>query len=476
MRVRGTLLVAIALLATSFPAWGQIGGLLGGGGPKKVLLRRVLPPAVELEARPFSISARAQDKVGENVATSFGELLRAKIQGDSRFVLTEERSAALKISIVVTRFYLEQKSLARSGGAACSTYTGRLQGTFSVIDNSSGRPLASDALDWKLQLATTDHQLISSDGQEIDITPNEKLQPDSISRSTAAELPLNLASKVNTVTNNANGALSAASRLLGTRTSPSNTPPAANQRHPCDKPFSQNEAQDALADAFLTDIIHLAVKYESTVEVPLPGGKVKKMSDDAEKGNWSNVREQLVKLGQQPKPEDEADRMYLLALSNEALGYDLGKQVFETRQKIRPDSAPADTLRLQSEVRRMLDQAKDYFDEAAFNFNKASQIKKDDKDYLEAERRAGLSQKLYVRIKSYRDLKPEAAEVKSASLTIKDVVNMCDQKLLDVIIVDRIQRVSVLAVTPDDAIELGKCGTQQKAIYDALKARWDSGK
>ena len=83
-------------------------------GDRKMALERMLPPAVELDARSVSISASSQDQAGREVAASFKEMFRGKIQGDSRFPI-KDSDPDLRISIVVTRYYVEPKQLTRTG-------------------------------------------------------------------------------------------------------------------------------------------------------------------------------------------------------------------------------------------------------------------------------------------------------------------------------------------------------------------------
>jgi hypothetical protein len=250
--------------------------------------------------------------------------------------------------------------------------------------------------------------------------------------------------------------------------------PLGRSTHPCDLPYSQNEARDILADAFLTDLVRLAVPYTILVEVPLPGGKVKKMSEDLAEGRGENAREEAEKLGKLPKLDDEAERLYLIALAHEVAGYKIGKQIFEARQKIKRDLQGDDLAKVQGEIRRLVDQAKERFDQAALLFKQSGDAK-EEKNARDGERRAEQSQRLYGRIKRYQDLRPQTIDPPSpAGLTMSEIVNLCNQGLAGLIIVDRIERAPVLSATREEIGELSKCGDKQTEIFKALKSRWDA--
>ncbi len=436
--------IAVLFLAVGAPSGAQILGL----GGKKMVLKRALPPALELEARSFAISATSQDPAGRAVAASFAEIFRGKVQGYPSLVL-KESNPDLRIAINLTRFYIEPKQLTRSGKnpAPCTTYLGNLQGTFSIIDTRTRTPLASDVIGWKLQAGRYKHWLTGDDGSQMNIGgPKEKL------------------------------GLNSAWEFMGEEGGGRNFLPSIGKSpHPCDVPFSKNETQDALAEAFLTDLIHLAIPYETTVEVSLPGGKFKRISEDVSGGRPENAREEIEKLGEFTKNDDEGERLYLLGLTHEIAGYKLGTQIFTARQKLKPDNSPEEMANLQSEIKKLVDQAKDHFDQAALSFKRAAE-RKPEKEYRDAERRADQSQRLYARIKRYRQpdvskLAPRA--LPPAGLTMAEITGLCSQGLADVIIADRIERAPSIAATRQEIGELSKCGSRQTAIFKALKERWD---
>jgi hypothetical protein len=432
--------LAAALVAgVTTPAAAQL-----GFGGKPLVLKRTLPPAVSLDAKSFMITASAQEPSGNDVAASFKEIFKAKVQGDERFIYTDV-NPALRMSIIVTRFYVEPKSLVSKKGP-CTTNLGSLQGTFSVVDSETGRPYASDAIGWKLQTTETRHVLVSDDGDMVGITgPSDKLNPTQFWTSAAQDK--SLFSKIGIGRND----------------------------HPCDNPFTANEARDALADAFLTDIIRLATPYTTDVEVPVSGDRfLRNALEEIKADRWSQALDQLLLIKEQPKADDEAARLHLLGVAYEGLGYKQGVQAFAISQKIQPRLAPDELARLQGELARIVDVAKDYFDKSSLSFNKANQ-KNDKEEYRAGERRADQSRALYARIQKYRDLKPVQAEAaKRTRLTMAEVADMCSRNMAEVIIVDQISAADDLAITRQQVGELVKCGDKQTAIFNALKLRWDA--
>lgn len=451
---------------------------------KKATLHRALPPVVELEAKSFTIEAIAQDRGAAAIATSFKERFRAKIQGDDRFVYTES-NPALRVVITITRFYVEPKRLTtQDGKGGCETHTGSLQGTFQIIDTASRRAVASDVMGWKIQTGRTKHWLVADDGREMNIHgPNEKFslsevwsfQPDG----------------------GGGGGSNPLSKIPGIR---------GHAPHPCDQPLTQNEARDALSDAFMTEILQLSTPYTLDLEVPVPSNKaISGGVEEAVAQEWSRALDQGLAAKELPKLEDESERLFLMGLANEALGYKQGERAFDVNKKIQSRLAPDELARQQTELRRIVDLAKEHFDKASDFYSQANR-KKSEEEYRAGERRADQSRRLYARIQKYREMRsvpvqapppaqmiptaapaPRPAQTKSGpspapanppaaapgKLTMTQVLAMCTQGLDGRIIAARVANAPGVAFTINqfDGEFAQKCKTQQYLIFEAFEKR-----
>jgi hypothetical protein len=440
MRATVYVVFALVMAVSTAPANAQF-----GFGGKSLVLNRSLPPAVTLDAKSFHITASSQESSGRDVAASFRELFRAKVQGDERFVYTDV-NPALRMSIVVTRFYIEPKTLPGKRGQ-CVTNLGNLQGTFSVIDSESGRPYASDTVGWKLQTTETRHVLVSDEGDIVGVEgPQDKLSPAEVWTTTAtSKSPL------------------------------SKIPGFGEKSHPCDNPFTSNEARDALADAFMTEIVRLATPYTVDVQVPVPNDRVLRNAvEEIQADRWSQAVDALLGTKEQQDADTEAARLYLLGIAYEGLGYKQGTQAFDISKKIQPRLAADQLAQYQKELARVVDLAKDYFDKASLSFSNAN--KRNDKDeYRAGERRADQSRQLYARIQRYRDLKPEAPAAAAAlRLTMAEIVDNCRRNMAPEIIIDQIVNADELLATRAQAGQLVDCGDKQTPIFNALRKRWDA--
>lgn len=434
--VRGCALLVLLQLLLAATAFAQLGGL----GSKKVNLRRALPPAVALEAKSFSITASSQEAAGQQIASSFEELFKAKIQNDERFVYNDT-SPELRMSIVVTRFYVEPKTLTK-GKTTCQTNLGNLQGSFRVIESDSGRPVASDAIAWRLTTNELSHVLVSDDGIGLELKGPGMQLSDADMRDGVANLSWKRKITANPFARN----------------------------HPCEVPFTPNEARDALADIFLTEIVHLATPYTVNLEVKVSKNNVfRNAVEEMAANNWSKSLDELLLADEQPKPADEAARLHLIGLAYEGLGYKQGELSFEQSERIRRGMSEDELTPIRTELVRTEDSAKDYFDKASRSFKKAAELK-DEEEYRSGERRADESRRLYARIQKYRSLDPEPeVSDKPRPLTMPEIVSMCLQGSSGSIIAYRIQSADEVKVSAAQLGELTKCGDKQDAIFEVLK-------
>jgi len=447
----------LIIVASSIPTAAQLGSLFS---EKKIRLRRMLPPAVELEAKSFAVEATSLDRAADVIASSFQAGFRAKIQSDDRFVY-DAKNPSLRISITITRYYVEPKQLTNTGAnnATCTTHTGSLQGTFSVIEVASRRPLASDTIGWSIQTGRTKSWLVSTDGREVNLKgPNEKMNLNDFMKVFDPDVASAPAAAGTSVTNRL--------KKLGRG--------GTGPQHPCDLPLTQNEARDILADAFMTDIIQMAMPYSLDIEVPLPSNKaIARAVEDAAAGEWTKALDGAIAAGELPKANDESERLYLIGLAYEALGYRDGQKAFDLNKGVRSQLPPDELTKVQSELKRVVDQTKESFDKSAGSFADANK-KKLNENYRQGERRSDQSRRLYARIQKYRDMKAapiEAPPPVRTTLRMSDIVEMCGQGSSSSVISFRIERAPQVEVSDAELGELSKCGAREEAIFGALKKR-----
>jgi hypothetical protein len=357
-------LLPLALLSTSLEA-------------AEVLMQRVLPPVIAIEATSFNVTATAQEAGGREVAKSMAELLKAKVQNDERF-LYQEKSPALNLKIVLTRFLVEPKNIT-DGKRACTIQQGSIQGTFQVLETANGRPVASDSLSWKLAANTDSYFLEAPDGRAMALKGASH-------RFSTAEMRENAGQEVST---KVKGGITDRLGLGGD--------------DPCKIPLTPREAADVLADIFITEIVHLATPYKEPLRVKgVPGDKLYRPAvEDLNAGNWQKALDTVDVIPPQKKDGDEAERLFMLGLAYEGLGYQKGEQVFAVLEKMKPGMKAIELRPLRTELEGIEKAAREYFDKAVATYKQAD-FRKANKDYREGGRRSEESRLLYVRIAANR--------------------------------------------------------------------------
>ena len=81
------------------------------------------------------------------------------------------------------------------------------------------------------------------------------------------------------------------------------------------------ERYQAVVEEISRQVARRLVPVDERVDVPLPGKKLKDLSALAQREQWSRLAEEAEKMEPLPKADDDAYRLYLLALANEAQGY-----------------------------------------------------------------------------------------------------------------------------------------------------------
>jgi len=116
----------------------------------------------------------------------------------------------------------------------------------------------------------------------------------------------------------------------------------------------KQEVYERLVNSAVEQLVKRLTPTVETLVVNLPRGKVEDFSKFGHAGLWEKMREGVDKMGAFPKPADEAYRQFALGIANEALGYDAPRV--------------EDSIKL--------------FEEAGINYDKALELKRDEKYFL----------------------------------------------------------------------------------------------
>jgi hypothetical protein len=135
-------------------------------------------------------------------------------------------------------------------------------------------------------------------------------------------------------------------RMAGKKTEDSSGPPTAD------------ELRENLIHKAIHEIASRITATNEPVEIMLAQGKLDKANKSAEHGLWTRYLEELETMPPFPNAKDDAYRLYNIGVAYEALAY-------------------------QTEDRKA---AKEFLQEAAINYGKAVDAKKDEKYFLEPRR------------------------------------------------------------------------------------------
>jgi hypothetical protein len=135
---------------------------------------------------------------------------------------------------------------------------------------------------------------------------------------------------------------------------------------------SDHEARETLINSAVEQLAARLTPTTELVKVYLPRGKVEDFSKFGQSGLWEKMREGVEKLGTLPKSSDEAYRQYGVGIANEALAYQEPK----------------------------VEEAVKLLEEAGVNYNKALELKPDEKYFREPLARIEQSLAQYKKLSS----------------------------------------------------------------------------
>jgi hypothetical protein len=430
----GILIVPAVLGAQGF------GGLVGMKKPKEAPLKRILPASVNLNQKRIKVHAiGASQTIPQDLLTVLRTKLVTSIQKDNRFVV-DERNPETLLNFTVTNYYVEKRTTAATQNTpACTFYTGKIEASYQAVEVGTDAPLDSENLVYA----------VTEEG------PKKSSM---------------LA-----------GVLHRSGGGCGTQ--------AKN---------SENEARDELVDAIVTQMSQRAAPFEETISVPVPGGKLEPLSALAISQRWAKLLEEAEKTPPLPKGDDDAYRLYLVGLSNEALAYQDAKDAADLEKSRRGDVTTEKAKKAMEQEEKDFSEAQAYLDKAAKAYKDALQGKAGEKEFRSPDARMEEAVRLYATINRHKAEYQEAVlkkkqqrvpalgeegsgsrdavgERSPGASSLTQVIGMCQDHIPDIgqLVRDHPTELHFeRGLTLADELKLKReCGSDSKGILDEIKAQ-----
>jgi tetratricopeptide (TPR) repeat protein len=313
---------------------------------KVVSINRLLPPTVNLKGKKIRVEATADaTQKGSDILLA---LLKTKlvtlIQKDPRFILNDTSpETILKFSI--TNFYTE-KYVSGTGTNQSVTNRGKIEVAYQAIDVATNVALDSENL---IQVAG--HDPLKTGFMGIPLPTSNKKQA-------AAE-------------------------------------------------GSENETRDQLVSGIVDSMAKRIAPLDQPFDAPLPVKKLEPLSSLALSGRWGAVEEGAEKMEKFPKPDEDAYRLYLIALAKEAQAYNLTREANERDLGKRTDISTADA---DAEFHR----AQKYLDEAGALYKQAITANPKEKEFRPGDTRTEEALEIYAKIERYKTENAKVIAAKAA--------------------------------------------------------------
>ncbi len=339
-------LCALALLASGRIAGGQSFSSLRGG--KKMIIKRLLPPAVNLNRKRIGVASEAQGGAPPAVAAVLKTRVLTAIQKDPNFVV-DDKNPETRLSFMVTEFRVERQqvqSSATNPPTTCTVFVGRADVSYQAIDVATGVPQDSENLSSRIDLGK---------GRVRD--------------SKIPGIPLSFP----------RGGVS------------------------CEQygKLTESAATDELYDDLVHQMTQRAAPVDEEVEVALPGGKLKDLSLLALDKRWPVLLEKAEQTPKLDKPEDDASRLYLIAVAHEAQAYDARREAFELER--RRISGSGDPKQEETQEGKLFQSAKGHLEDAARFYRDAIAGDRKEKEFKKPEGRIEEAVRLYATIERQRN-------------------------------------------------------------------------
>jgi hypothetical protein len=345
MRMLGKLVLVSSVLFLFLAEAQDFGSVFGG--PKSVSVKQLLPATVNLNQKRIKIEATA---AMAGTAADLPPILKTKlvtmIQRDPRFIVDDKNPETI-LRFIITNDYIDERRVTTGAGAAtqnCQVFTGKLEVSYQAIEASTNAPLDSENLSYA-----------------ITIEPKK---------------------------DSGGGALSGVKGVFS----------RGSNKEPCGTggKLTSHEAQDELVDQIVHQMGQRAAPTEEPFDAKLPGKKLEPLSSLAISQRWGTLEEQAERMEKLPKPDDDAYRIYLVALAKEAQAYDLAREAAERDQGKRKDISAED-------AEKEFQQAQKYLDDARKLYKDAIQAKPSEKEFREPDGRLERAVTVYATIARHKE-------------------------------------------------------------------------
>jgi len=309
----------------------------GNLGKKKIVLHRKLPPAIQFTGTTFTVKVTARDPKDADLAGKMKDLLETELLKNDNKLHAEANSQELLINCTVTNFSVPPPQ----------------PFTRNEVIMQKGKQLEEPVQYNKIagSLEVSYQARDPRAGRALDADNITANYSEDFEAGTNQQAGKSLGTKV----------ADPFKRMAGKKTEDSSGPPTATQ------------LRENLIHKAIHEIASRITPTNEPVEVLLAQGKLDKVNQSAEHGLWSRYLEDLERMPPMPNGKDDAYRLYNIGVAYEALAY-------------------------QTEDRKA---AKGFLQDAAINYGKAVDAKKDEKYFLEPQKRIETAMAYYRKIEGH---------------------------------------------------------------------------
>lgn len=306
----------------------------GNVGKKKIVLHRKLPPVIQFTGTTFSIKVTARDSKYADLTGKLKDLLETELLKDNDKLRADANSTELAIVCTVTNFSVPPPA----------------QFTRNEVVMEKGKQLEQPVKYNKItgSLEVSYQAKDPKTGRALDADNVKASYAEDFEAGTNQKAGKSLGTKV----------VDPFKRMAGKKTEDSSGPPSGTE-------LSENLIHQAIHE-----IASRVTATNEPVEIMLAQGKLDKANKSAEHGLWSRYLEELETMPPLPNAKDDAYRLYNIGVAYEALAY-------------------------QTEDRKA---AKGFLQDAAINYGKAVDAKRDEKYFLEPQKRIETAMAYYRKI------------------------------------------------------------------------------